>query len=465
MNRVELRAKVTACKRWIDSHPVRAATFAGWFQQAVTGLSAILVLPVLLSSIGAADAGVWLAFQGFVMLAGLADFGVGIAVTRQAAHCLGSSETTVSSHDFLPFGVGWRGIQSLKMHAAYIYRATVIVACLAGAAAFEGIIVHTKLISGSVADARLLWYVMLVTPCLLLLTALPVSILNGVGKIFMTRSLAALYFGVQAIAISVAAIITKSLLMMALTSAACSVVYCVTVTAMCSDMLKKHSDELRTADWSRPLLWRFVRVAVPLGFVNIGAFLTSSIQVPLLGAILGPAAVAPFFLAQKIGQFLLQASLQFSAPKTILFSSLLGRSDPRMALDTMFHGVKYAAVTLMLSQLAFVFVVPVFAPLLLGAKDYPDFSTTSLMGLDYLLLGLSAMLAQFVIASGSNPFVVTTLIGGILNLVGVWILVPRFALMGIPMASLLAGILTNYGYATWCWLQMVKRIRLSHAQN
>ena len=65
MNNLPFARKLRAGKQWVNNHPVRAATFAGWLQQGVTGLSAILVIPILLKNLGAESTGVWLSFQGF----------------------------------------------------------------------------------------------------------------------------------------------------------------------------------------------------------------------------------------------------------------------------------------------------------------------------------------------------------------------------------------------------------------
>jgi len=144
---------------FVRNHPVRAATLAGWIQQAVTGFSAIVVLPILLSSIGAEQTGVWLAFQGFVLLAGLADFGVGLAITRQAAHCLGGQKhQDTRNTDFIPFGSGWDGVRCLSEHAGPVYRITSFVALAIGVALFDLVIRHTRLMDGIEAtSARCLW--------------------------------------------------------------------------------------------------------------------------------------------------------------------------------------------------------------------------------------------------------------------------------------------------------------------
>lgn len=444
INNLPFAGKLRAGKLWVTNHPVRAATFAGWFQQGVTGLSAVLVIPILLTNLGAEATGIWLSFQGFVMLAGLADFGVGIAVTRQAAHCLGSDSSESSSGDFLWFGKGWDGVLSLWQHASAIYRVTVVIAFLFGILVYETIVVHTKLTDGDASAQRLLWILMLTVPCMLLFAGRSVAIVNGVGCILYTRVFAGLYFGAQTILLIGAAIWTKSILMMAATSVIITLAYSAGVTIFAKAIIKEKVGERSVATWNTTLCLSFLKVALPLGFVNLGAFLTTSVQVPLVGAILGPASVAPFFLAQKIAQFSIQAALQFSAPKTISFSELVGKRSFEMAHLSMQQTLRKGWLLVFTSQILFVFVLSPLAPMLLAGKEYPSFLVIFLLGFDYALMGSVSMVGQFVLAFGKNPFLWSTLASGILNLSLLFILTPKFGLVGIPAASILAGLLTNY---------------------
>lgn len=447
--------QLSGAKHWIDNHPVRAATFAGWLQQGVTGLSAILVIPILLTNLGAETTGVWLSFQGFVMLAGLADFGVGLAITRQVAHCLGADSESASTGDFLWFGRQWQGVWAIWKYSAIIYSVTILVAAAIGVAVFELFVVRSRIVEGWQENPRLLWYVMLLVPCLLVSAARSISLLNGAGKLLTTRLLAATYFGFQAAAVILFATFSQSLLLMAIASVGVTSIYCISLFGIARSILlaKQSGHECRWV-FSAALLGKFTKIAVPLGFVNIGGFLTSSIQVPMIGAILGPAAVAPFFLAQKIGQFLVQAAIQFVAPKAIAFSTLIGRQQSSDATRSMDHVARFALFSIVFAQLVFVFCVTPIAPVLLSGKAYPDFAVIALMGFDFVLLGLSVVFSQFVMASGSNPFVYTTLLSGVLNILGIIVVTPVLGLIALPIVSLAAGLMTNYIYSLICWLKL-----------
>ena len=64
-----------------------------------------------------------------------------------------------------------------------------------------------------------------------------------------------------------------------------------------------------------------------------------------------------------------------------------------------------------------------------------------------------ALTSHYVVAAGRNPFVWTTVAAGVLNVCGCLILPRHFGLLGLAMAGVLAGLLTNYW---WVPLQMYK---------
>jgi len=55
---------------------------------------------------------------------------------------------------------------------------------------------------------------MLLVPCLLLLAARPAAILSGTGSMWLARLEAAIYFGVQSLAVAILAWTSHSLFMM-----------------------------------------------------------------------------------------------------------------------------------------------------------------------------------------------------------------------------------------------------------
>jgi O-antigen/teichoic acid export membrane protein len=81
------------------------------------------------------------------------------------------------------------------------------------------------------------------------------------------------------------------------------------------------------------------------------------------------------------------------------------------------------------------------------------------MSLDYFFMAASVVWGQFVFAAGRNPFVLSTVLNGILNLALICLLCPQLGLIGIPLATLGSGILINYWYVTFKGVQLLQELQ------
>lgn len=431
---------------YIQKHPAKAGTVAGWFQQACSAGVAILLIPILLRLLPTDQAGIWFSFQGFVGIANLADFGFGAAISRQVAFCAGQSTHVSRTGDFLPYGPGWEGIRNLMAHAKAIYRRVIVVSFLISAAIFELILPHTKL-AGAVTEFRPLWYLMAATAAILLSLSRFNALLIGLNHVYLVRTLTGFYFLFQGAAVAVAAMTMRSLPAMAVASLSITAINWMLIHIIVHFIVDPSFRERTNCSLkSFPPLFR---VAFPLGVVNLSAFLVSSIQVPLIGAVLGPASVAPFYLAQKLGQFINMIPLQIIQARLPGFTRLIAAAKQQSARRMMLNTIVLLASLTVTANVLFFTVSPVLARFLSGDTLYPTYDVIGIMALDYLLAALSVVWAQFVLASGRNPFVLSTLLCGIINLVLLFFLTRYIGLLGIPLSSLVAGLLTNYAYAPY----------------
>jgi hypothetical protein len=62
------------------------------------------------------------------------------------------------------------------------------------------------------------------------------------------------------------------------------------------------------------------------------------------------------------------------------------------------------------------------------------------MAVDLLLLGVTVPMAQSVLASGRNPFAVPVVLTGLSSLGLAAALIPRFGVIGVPLATLVANV-------------------------
>jgi O-antigen/teichoic acid export membrane protein len=197
---------------------------------------------------------------------------------------------------------------------------------------------------------------------------------------------------------------------------------------------------------SRMLIRRLWKVSIPFGIVNSGVYLVAAVQIPLVGSILGPAAVAPYYLAARITQTFSAAVQQITWTQMPLFTQQLAagwlrEAKHRMARTTLLGAALYVAASLFLY-----FGSPSLVKIWVGPGQYVERSVLLLITINFLVGGVTITPGHFVLASGRNPFAASTMIQGVLTIAGVFVLCPRYGLMGVPVSSLLAGLLTNYWY-------------------
>jgi len=437
----------------IKNYPVRAATLAGLFQQACSAGSMILLFPFIISNLSGADSGLWFSFQGFVAVAGLCDFGLGFVVARQTSYSLAQTTEGGISGDFIDFGSGPDGVRRMRRHVEKIYNRTGAAAVIVGIVIYEAILPHTKALDGVTDDSRLVWYFMLATGLFLLQVNRWNSILNGAHNVFTARIIFGLFFLLQGISVAIAAIITESVLVMSIVSLAVALIYFQATKFAAIKTIPELSTSTNEPIDSE-LVKRLWKVAVPVGCTNTSSFLITSAQVPMLGALLGPSYVAPFYLAQRLLQFSAMVAQQPITSQLAQFTSALSRMEKARANQIMRKSLLVFFPLVFLACLGFFIFSPMIASFLAEGEDYPSTIVLLLMGLNTMLLSMAAVCGQFVMASGKNPFMWITIVNGILSILSLVFLVPRFGLVGIPAGALLAGLISSYTYCFYKWAHL-----------
>ena len=81
-----------------------------------------------------------------------------------------------------------------------------------------------------------------------------------------------------------------------------------------------------------------------------------------------------------------------------------------------------------------------------GPGQYIGKDVLLFLTINFLIAGFAVVPGHFVLASGSNPFALATLIQGVLAVIGTIFLCPIIGIAGVPLSSLIAGLFTNYWY-------------------
>jgi len=430
-------------KLQVKQHPARIGALAGLFQQGVGVLVALLLIPVVTQHLSPDEAGIWFAFQSLVSIISMLDLGFGFAIARQAAFTLGANSSTMAKDDFLQLAPGWSGVAQLFLLTRTLYRALAGAALVIGIVAFEVFSRVGSLVPVSTQDVRWCWYGMVAASSLLILAAGQSSFLNGLGAVYQTRFLLGFYLLIAGTGAAFAAWKGWGLVAMGASFALSSVVYWLSVNivrrATTAAMLE--AKVIRSPQGS---FKRLLKAALPVGGVNVFGSLVYTAQAPLLGMLLGPEKVAPFYLAQRIAMACNLLAMQFTLNQLPFFTRALGAGDFVEAKANMKRTILRTSMLASLTTLTFYFLSPWASEVLLRKTDFIDHETRLFMAIDILFLGCTVIWGHYVLAAGRNPFVWTTIATGFCSIFFSFWASKFLGTTGLPLATLVAGLLFNY---------------------
>ena len=449
---------IRRAQEWIASHPGKSGTIAGWYQQGCGAFGQFLTFPLIIHRLSHVDQGIWFAFQ--VLLGGinLADFGLTFILTRQVAFSLSLREgSTAENTDFIMTHPGWRGVADVLSLSKRIFHVLGLIAAAALAVVYL-VVTHFGNMVPNANSKTLAAWCLLGCGTIFSLQAKPAqAVVEGVAKVYLTR------FVVGTCQLLTAAGVITCLLagggMVAMAGAVAAVMIVQWAALQMIAARQGPLAQFKDAPPSTGLAGKLIRVAVPMGVLNASAFAISYIQVPLLGMVLGPLIVPAFYLAQRIGQTLNLAVTQLVGPQMPLFTRELAAGDTDSSRRRMKRTLFWATLAVAAANVFLLLASPVIVKLWVGPGRYVDATTLALMSLDYLLLGSSVIWAQFVFASGRNPYVYTTTLCAAMNVGLIFLLCPHFGLVGIPLATLTSGLLTNYWYTVFTGMKLMRSLR------
>lgn len=438
---------------WPALHPARAGALAGWVQQGASLGSAVLLIPLVTAYLLPAEAGIWFVFQALLGMVTMLDLGFGFALSRQVAFTLGGGRGDEQKGDFLQLAPGWDGLAQLFKLSRQLYRLLALGGFFVALAIFEVLANFGHLLPVVTTEVRICWYALTVASVLLILAGGQTAFLNGLGLVYQTRILATAYQVLAAAGAAAAIWWGWGLSGMGLSFAVAAALHYICVgwvRAKFATGLQLHGG----TSAPKGALKALAKAALPVGGVNAFGTLIYTVQTPLLGFLLGPEKVAPFYLAQKIGLAFNLAVVHTVSPQMPFFTRSLGQKNLSGALQIMQKILWQTALLQIAASLAFYFLSPAMASILLQRTDYLPSGVLALLALDFCLAGLSVNWAWFVLASGRNPFVIPTVITGILTVALTVMLVPRMGVIGIPISALIANLAANH------WFNFLKGLQL-----
>lgn len=442
---------------WVRRHPARASALAGWYQQACGIGSSLLIIPSVLRLLGQENAGLWFSLQGFVMMFALVDFGFSTVISRQVAYSLkavaGRTKEEDEETDLFQTRPGWEGISDLHAASRTLFlRVTAAAAALLVVAYFI-VASFTKLLPGMSWESFAVWCALGGALCFSFQARTPQSFLDGLGVMYLGRIIS----GTQLLLTNLGGVLAlcfwPHLLSMALaTLGAAALQYFVLQRAL-EKIGDGRIDHGARADGE--MMRRIGKVAVPFGVASSGWYLSGAAQVPLLGSVLGPAAVAPYYVALRISQSLIAAVMQITTAQVPFFTHECAAGAWEGAAARMKKTTVIGLALHLGAALFLLFVSPMVVDVWIGPGRYLAFVPLLIFCVNHFVSAAVALPAQFVLAEGRNPFATSTLAHGVLVVLGTLVFCPPLGISGVPVSNMVGGALTNFwlvpreGWRTW----------------
>jgi len=426
---------------WPERRPTRAGALAGWFQQGCGMAVALLLIPVVTRALSASEAGIWFALVGLTTLLTMLDWGFGFAISRQVAFTIGANEKTEAHAEFIDLHHGWIGIGQLYRLTHRLYWIIGAAVVVLGLGTLEILVLFGNLLPREVSmELRICWYSMVLSSAVVIFTVGQSAFLNGLGAVYQSRALSGLYQLFAGILAAVAVWTGGGLAAMGISYLIMAVAYHVAIRRA----LRRR---LQQVPWSscpitpKGSLHGLAKAAGRMGIINASGMMIFTIQPTLIGILLGADQVTAVYFAIKLGVSLHGLALQIHAAALPFFTRMLANGD---VVEARRYIVKTLLTTWsagLAGMLAFVGLAQYIAPIFIGDIPFVSSGFIVVLAMDLFLLGLTVPMAQSVLASGRNPFVLPVILTAISSLALTLLLVPRFGSIGVPLATLAANVL------------------------
>ena len=445
---------------WADRHPTRAGALAGWYQQSCGMLVTAFTMPLILRNLTPDQAGMWFAFQSIMAFLNLTDFGFTQVISRQVAFSLHrTAEDGEPLDDFIHTSSGWVGIAELFVTGKRLFSWMNGIAVILIVVSYEFILPLGKLVEHRTIKTDLAWYCLGIGTLLTLQGKLYQGVLEGLGKFYAARTVA----GTAQLLAGVLVVVGLSLkLGISILAGAMLAANALQLCALWWLLHLHAAGRLRNLRDIRPVpVCRVLRIAAPFGVLSIASFLFSAIQVPIIGSFLGAPAVAPYYLAQRLSGVLAGGILQLASPQLPFFTREISTCNYDAAAARMLKTLRAITLSSILGFAAYYFLTPELVILWLAKRAYVSNVVLLALSIDGIMLTVSVAFSHLVLASGRNPFLLTSLVAGLFNITGCLVMIKTFGVLGVAMSGLLAGVLTNYWFAPVQGFRLLYRLRNS----
>ena len=421
---------------------------AGWYQQICSGIGGLIVLPTLINTLGMEITGIWLTLQSVIVIMSLSDFGFSMVLSRQVAHTFNmKSEVDHLNSDLLTLPAGWEGVSIIFRASQTIFSSIGIAILLIMIISYELFIIFYEF---NISYLRAIWYMVAISFYITFITKLRQNILDGIGFLYINRFLGGSYLLINSLLSILVLKYGFGLLGLSVILIITSLLHFYTIKLAFKIIVSKNITKLNFN--KKKIISKLLKISLPFGVVNIGGFLVTTAQIPLLGILVSASLIPALYIAIKISQILNGMVQQIITAQLPSFTKELAQGAWPSAATRM-RSYIFIGITLQLFATFFLyFISPILVEWWVGPNKYISNNVLMYFTINYLITTIVGLPALFVLASGRNPFANSTILHGVIGLAGMLILCPDLGILGVPISGIISILVTNFwinSYQGW----------------
>ncbi len=433
---------------------------AMWVQRFVTVCLALVLFPVLFRHMPDEELGLWFLLGQAAAFITLLDFGFTLTLTRRIAllegrtprRADGSREPDVQAE-----------LVDLYVTGRRVYRCLALAVLVLGGAAGWVFLHALPLETVAPEQALAAWAVLCVAYAVITETALFHCALNGAGHVGWDAIVATGTTAVTSLGQIAVVLLGGGLLALAAVTAAGAVVSRIAL----SMLLRRMEPELSGTGgrFRREVLDDMTGLAVRVWLTALGAFLILKTDQYFIAYFRTAADIPRYHAAFQLVMNCYLLAVAFAAASHVFVSQLWSAGDLPGIHRIVWRNVRLG-LGLMVAGVAYLLVCgETVIELWLGEGEFIGWPVLATFCAMLTLEVQHVIMSQACRATRDEPFAPWALAAGVINLVLTWVLIERYGLWGVALATFIAQLVTNNWYAVYRTLRRLEMSVGSYARR
>jgi O-antigen/teichoic acid export membrane protein len=441
---------VRRIEKWMAEKPGRSATVISWLSQGFSIAANLAIVPLVLHRVGQ-DAGIWFFLLGWMSLFLILDFGFSQCISRQITFSFGQKGILKGRPKgrFIRVG-GPRTIGRTMAASRMIFRSVSVIILLAGIGLERTVLFSGRMEAG--LGAHLCWYLIVAGSILVNESRVYSTALVGMLLVSPVRLVGLFQLLLQNGLIIVFLLLSPHIVWMGLAVLLGSL-FAQGATFVLWLRRRPPHITISGAKWSMVAsLWRS---SWEQGVANTASYFIFTANSLVIGYLLGKEAVAIYYLPWRIATILFSSLAEIITPQINFMIGLYRDHQVHALLVRFFRIFIVISVPGFVGFLAFALAGPWLVHLWSAGKIFAPLPLYWITAVYYFLALVQTLFACFIVVHGLQPFVRPAVAGAVLNVVLLFLLLPRMGLVGAGVATFTAQLLTSNWYVTWVFARLL----------